>query len=141
MKAPPSFCPAGKDNELGWRFRITENAPCFCPTWKNSMPGTRERILLTLLGNSGPPAPPLCARTHLDLSGQPRGLAREELHQFGIFPPKEVTEALILRPTERLSLLVSVSEKGRETACSRGQGQAHTRMGFTLLGHRCQQNF
>jgi len=56
------------------------------------------------------------------------GLAREEIHQVGIFPPEEVTEALIPRPKERLSQLVIVSEKGRETcvlARTRASGYPH----------------
>ncbi len=60
------------------------------------------------------------AQGHTLIFGPARGLAREDIYQVGIFPPKEVTEALTLRGKGRLSRLVSVSENGRETCVLAG---------------------
>jgi hypothetical protein len=57
------------------------------------------------------------------LFGPARSTAGEEIHQVEIFPPREVTEALVLQPKGRLLLQVSVSEKGRK-ACELARTRA-----------------
>src|SRR5712691_3430504 len=141
MKPPPSSPAAGQDAGLGWRFRITENAPCFChylenfnarDTGTNPPPATwKER----------PTSTATCARINPYCSGQPEAWLERISIKLESSRPKKLLRRWFCNQKDASHGMSAFPRRGGKPASSRGREQAHTRMGCTLFACWCQQNF